>query len=150
MLKAKKKIKRNMYPWIQMMALGSRNKCNFLSKTPSFLSSLWIQVEGMSKAKQVDLASEGIAAAAFQKHGVECFTNPPQQMTNAFLLFLFVSFLLNLELDSGGSVCRCGVWLCVLRFKVGCDRVREGWEGCGWLAFEDEDGERGMWLAVVL
>ena len=50
-------------------------------------------VEGMSKAKQVDLASEGIAAAAFQKHGVECFTNPPQQMTNAFLLFLFVSFL---------------------------------------------------------
>jgi hypothetical protein len=23
-------------------------------------------------------------------------------------------------------------------------------EGCGWLAFEDEDGERGMWLAVVL
>jgi hypothetical protein len=109
MLKAKKKIKRNMYPWIQMMALGSRNKCNFLSKTPSFLSSLWIQVEGMSKAKQVDLASEGIAAAAFQKHGVECFTNPPQQMTNAFLLFLFVSFLLNLELDSGGSVCRCGV-----------------------------------------
>jgi len=89
MLKAKKKIKRNMYPRIQMMALGSRNKCNFLSKTPSFLSSLWIQVEdvqsqtsksveGMSKAKQVDLASEGIAAAAFQKHGVECFTNPLQ------------------------------------------------------------------------
>jgi hypothetical protein len=50
-----------------------------------------------------------------------------------------VSFLLNLELDSGGSVCRCGVWLCVLRFKVGCDRVREGREGCGWLAFEDGD-----------
>jgi hypothetical protein len=22
-------------------------------------------------------------------------------------------------------------------------------EGCGWLAFEDEDAERGMWLTVV-
>jgi len=87
-----------MYPLIQMMALGSRNKYNFLSKTPSFLSSLWIQVEGMSKAKQVDLAREGITAAVFQKHGVECFQI----------------------------------------------------EGCGWLAFEDKDGERGMWLAVVL
>jgi hypothetical protein len=92
MLKAKKKIKRNMYPWIQMMELGSRNKCNFLSKTPSFLSSLWIQVEGMYKAKQVDLASEGIAAAAFQKHGVECFTNPPTTNDECLPAFSFCVF----------------------------------------------------------
>jgi len=59
---------------------------------------LWIQVEGMSKAKQVDLAREGIVAAAFQKHGVECFQT----------------------------------------------------EGCGWLEFEDEDGEKEMRLAVIL
>ena len=86
-----------------MMALGSRNKCNFLSKTPSFLSSLWIQVEdvqsqtsrsveGMSKAKQVDLASEGIAAAAFQKHGVECFTNPPTTNDECLPAFSFCVF----------------------------------------------------------
>jgi hypothetical protein len=57
MLKAKKKIKRNMYPRIQMMALGSRNKCNFLSKTPSFLSLCGFKWK-MSKAKQVDLWKE--------------------------------------------------------------------------------------------
>jgi hypothetical protein len=55
--------------------------------------------------------------------------------------------------------------VCVLRFKIGCDRVREG---CDLLGFEDEDGGRWerdvadwrlnfedeyagkeMWLAVV-
>ncbi|KAG5254641.1 hypothetical protein IMY05_001G0230400 [Salix suchowensis] len=89
-----------MYPCIQMLELGSRNNCSFFSKTSSFLSSLWIQVEGMYQTKQVKnrenrrFREEGMA---FRKSGVEWsgaqhYSNPHKQLTNAFLLS-FLSFL---------------------------------------------------------
>jgi hypothetical protein len=67
---------------------------------------------------------------------------------------------LNLELDSEGSVSRCGVCPTIQDRVWPCERGtwltgvwRWRWwpvgEGCGWLAFEDEDGGRGMWLTGV-
>jgi len=71
-----------------------------------------------------------------------------------------VTAWLDLELDSGGSVSRCGVCPTIQDRVWPCERgtwltevLRWRWwpvgEGCGWLAFEDEDGGRRMWLAGV-
>ena len=67
---------------------------------------------------------------------------------------------LNLELDFGGSVSRYGVCPTIQDRVWPCERGtrltgvwRWRWwpagEGCGWLAFEDEDGGRWMLLAGV-